>query len=176
MAADAKQGIELLQQRRATYAELGPAWPESVTEVLGQAVTLQEQIADLKQQLSATYSDAIESLDTDLLLREWKEAEESFWPKSWFGKRRIAALLVPTQSTAGEADHGKDLATWLRFAPYAGPLMNWSQGTSVLLFGKVLNLILCCSRLPSSSKKPSGFRKPTLTGSMMDFSWSSRAS
>ncbi|WP_354000742.1 DUF3320 domain-containing protein [Pseudomonas plecoglossicida] len=112
VAADAKQGIELLQQRRATYAELGPAWPESVTEVLGQAVTLQEQIADLKQQLSATYSDAIESLDTDLLLREWKEAEESFWPKSWFGKRRIAALLVPTQSTAGEADHGKDLATW----------------------------------------------------------------
>ncbi len=112
VVADAKQGIELLQQRRATYAELGPAWPESVTEVLGQAVALQGQIADLKQQLSATYSDAIESLDTDLLLREWKEAEESFWPKSWFGKRRIAALLAPTQSTTGDADHGKDLATW----------------------------------------------------------------
>ncbi|WP_236043219.1 hypothetical protein [Pseudomonas arcuscaelestis] len=109
---DAKQGIELLQKRRATWAELGPAWPESATDVLAQAVELLGQIADLKQRLSTTYSDAIESLDIDLLLSEWKEAEESFWPKSWFGKRRISALLASAQITAGEVDHGKDLATW----------------------------------------------------------------
>ncbi|XRA83939.1 DUF3320 domain-containing protein [Pseudomonas putida] len=110
--ADAKQGIELLQQRRTTFGELSPAWPESVTDVLAQAVALLGQIVELKQQLSATYGDTIESLDIDLLLREWKEAEEAFWPKSWFGKRRIAGLLAPSQTTAGEADHGKDLATW----------------------------------------------------------------
>jgi very-short-patch-repair endonuclease len=112
VVSDAKQSIELLQQRRATFAALGPAWPESVTEKLAQAVTLLGQIADLKQRLSASYSDSIESLDIDLLLREWKAAEQSFWPKSWFGKRRIAALLAPSQATTGEADHGKDLAIW----------------------------------------------------------------
>ncbi|CAK9890129.1 DUF3320 domain-containing protein [Pseudomonas fluorescens] len=112
VVTDAKQGIELLQKRRATWAELGPAWPESVTVVLAQAVELLGQIADLKQRLSTTYSDAIESLDIDLLLSEWKEAEESFWPKSWFGKRRISALLASAQITVGEVDHGKDLATW----------------------------------------------------------------
>ncbi|MNJ19099.1 ATP-dependent RecD-like DNA helicase [compost metagenome] len=112
VVTDAKQGIELLQKRRATWAELGPAWPESVTDVLAQAVELLGQIADLKQRLSTTYSDAIESLDIDLLLSEWKEAEESFWPKSWFGKRRISALLASAQITVGEVDHGKDLATW----------------------------------------------------------------
>lgn len=111
VVADAKQGIELLQQRRTTFGELSPAWPESVTDVLAQALALLGQIAEHKQQLSATYSDTIELLDIDLLLREWKEAEEAFWPKSWFGKRRIAGFLAPSQTTAGEADHGKDLAT-----------------------------------------------------------------
>ncbi|MFP3443590.1 MULTISPECIES: DUF3320 domain-containing protein [Pseudomonas] len=110
--ADAKQGIELLQQRRTTFGELSAAWPESVTDELAQAVALLGQIVELKHQLSATYGDVIESLDIDLLLREWKEAEEAFWPKSWFGKRRIAGLLAPSQTTSGEADHGKDLATW----------------------------------------------------------------
>lgn len=110
--ADAKQGIELLQKRRTTFGELSAAWPESVTDELAQAVALLGQIVELKHQLSATYGDVIESLDIDLLLREWKEAEEAFWPKSWFGKRRIAGLLAPSQTTSGEADHGKDLATW----------------------------------------------------------------
>ncbi|MNJ08899.1 ATP-dependent RecD-like DNA helicase [compost metagenome] len=113
VVADAKQGIDLLQQRRATSAELGPAWPEGVSDVLGQAVTLLGQVSDLKQQLSATYTDAIEALDTELLQREWKEADESFWPKSWFGMRRIAGLLAPMQTTTAEVDNGKDLATWV---------------------------------------------------------------
>lgn len=111
--AEAKQGIDLLQQRRATFVDLGSAWPENVTDVLGQAVTLLCQIDDLKHQLTASYVDAIEVLDTELLLREWKDAEESFWPKSWFGKRRIAGLLAPTQTSTGEVDNGKDLATWV---------------------------------------------------------------
>ncbi|QGZ31214.1 DUF3320 domain-containing protein [Stutzerimonas stutzeri] len=109
---DAKQGIDLLQQRRATYSELGPAWPERVTVVLAHAVALLGQISDLKRQLSVTYSDAIESLDVDLLMREWQEAEQSFWPKSWFAKRRIAALLAPSQKTPSEANCGEDLAVW----------------------------------------------------------------
>ncbi|NWD75738.1 DUF3320 domain-containing protein [Pseudomonas gingeri] len=113
VVADAKQGIDLLQQRRGIYAELCPAWPESVTDALGEAATLLGQIDDLKQQLSATYSDAVEALDVELLQREWKEAEESFWPKSWFAKRRIVGLLAPMQTTKGEPDNGQDLATWV---------------------------------------------------------------
>ncbi|MDD1507686.1 DUF3320 domain-containing protein [Pseudomonas sp. CNPSo 3701] len=109
---DAKQGIELLLQRRATHSELGPAWPERATVVLAHAVALLGQISDLKRQLSVTYSEAIESLDVDLLLREWQEAEQSFWPKSWFAKRRIAALLAPSQENPSEANCGEDLAVW----------------------------------------------------------------
>lgn len=112
VVAEAKQGIELLRQRRTTSAELSPAWPESATDVLAQALALIGQIVGLKQQLSATYSETIDTLDIDVLLAEWREAEVAFWPKSWLAKRRIAGLLAPSQSTAGEADYGKDLVTW----------------------------------------------------------------
>ncbi|MDE1164685.1 MAG: DUF3320 domain-containing protein [Pseudomonas sp.] len=113
VVSDAKQGMDLLQQRRLTDGELGPAWPESVTEVLAQALTLVGQINAHKQRLSATYSPAVDALDIDLLWREWKEADESFWPKSWLGKRRISGLMAPVQGDTGDADNGKDLAIWV---------------------------------------------------------------
>lgn len=111
--ADVKEGIDLLQQRRLIHSELSPAWPESVTEVLAQAVHLLGQMEELKQQLSATYSDAIDAVDIDLLWREWKEGNESFWPKSWLSKRRISALLAPMQTPEGEVDNYEDLSTWI---------------------------------------------------------------
>lgn len=111
--ADVKEGIDLLQQRRLIHSELSPAWPESATEVLAQAVHLLSQMEALKQQLSATYSDAIDAVDIDLLWREWKEGDESFWPKSWLSKRRISALLAPMQTPEGEVDNYKDLSTWI---------------------------------------------------------------
>jgi very-short-patch-repair endonuclease len=113
VAAQVKEGIDLLRQRHLIHAELSPAWPDSVTEVLAQAVQLLNQMEALKQQLNATYSDAIDATDVDLLSREWKEADESFWPKSWLGKRRISALLAPMQTAEGELDNGRELATWV---------------------------------------------------------------
>lgn len=113
VVAQVKEGIDLLQQRRLLHAELRPSWPESVTEVLAQAVQLLSEMEALKQQLNATYSDAIESVDVDLLWREWKDADESFWPKSWLGKRRISTLLAPMQTAEGEVDDGRELATWV---------------------------------------------------------------
>ncbi|RJX79051.1 DUF3320 domain-containing protein [Pseudomonas sp. LS-2] len=113
VVADAKQGIDLLQQRRASFSDLGPAWPQSVTDVLGQAVVLFGQVEALKAQLQATYAETIESIDVELLHREWIEAAEAFWPKSWFGKRRIAGLLAPVQTFEGEIDNAKELSTWV---------------------------------------------------------------
>ncbi|WP_342655688.1 DUF3320 domain-containing protein [Pseudomonas sp. F3-2] len=126
--ADAKQGIDLLQQRRATFTGLGPAWPPSVTDVLEQAVVLFGQVEDLQAQLQATYSDAIETIDVELLHREWTEAEEAFWPKSWFGKRRITGLLAPVQTFEGEIDNAKELATWVEIRTVRRAIDDLSPG------------------------------------------------
>ncbi|AZC90060.1 DNA helicase-related protein [Pseudomonas chlororaphis subsp. piscium] len=112
VVSEVKRGIDLLKQRRATFAELGPTWSQTATEVLHQALEMLSQIDGLKQQLTVNYGDAIEALDVELLQREWKEAEEAFWPKSWFGKRRIAGVMTSTQTATDEADVGKDLTTW----------------------------------------------------------------
>ncbi|MFJ2318772.1 DUF3320 domain-containing protein [Pseudomonas sp. NPDC087817] len=111
--ADVKRGVELVSQRRATFAELDSPWSPDVIEKLQQAVALLSQISELTQQLSVSYGEAIEALDVNQLQHEWNEASQAIWPKSWLGRRRIAALLKPIQITVGEADVGKDLAIWI---------------------------------------------------------------
>jgi very-short-patch-repair endonuclease len=113
VVSDAKRGLDLLRQRHSVLSELGPVWPHSTIGALQQALTMFGQIEALIQQLSVSYGDRIDELDVELMHRELKEAEDSFWPKSWLGKRRIAALLASMQSGQSEAATEKDLSVWI---------------------------------------------------------------
>jgi hypothetical protein len=58
---------------------------------------------------SAAYDDAtIPSIPLDDLDRRWREAVASFWPKSWFAKRKIRRLLQ-SYAADGVADPATDL-------------------------------------------------------------------
>ncbi|HHF0074069.1 TPA: DUF3320 domain-containing protein [Pseudomonas aeruginosa] len=88
-----QDGLELLEQ----HAQLTQSLPEPLAVsnmvVLSQAIKLFDEIAALRQCLSVSYTPGIEDLDVAALLGEWDRAEQSFWPKSWLGKRRIRQQL-----------------------------------------------------------------------------------
>lgn len=113
VTTDVKRGVELLLLRRKTFSELGNPWSADVIDKLQQAVAQLCHIDELTQKLSVSYGDAIETIDVTQLLHDWNEAEQAIWPKSWLGRRRITGLLSATQTTAGEADVGRDLNLWV---------------------------------------------------------------
>ncbi|QKZ04050.1 DUF3320 domain-containing protein [Pseudomonas eucalypticola] len=112
VVTQAKHALDLLQQRRETLEQVGPVWSESTQTVLTQAIGLLAQIAALRQQLSVNYADSVEALNIDQLQQQWNAAKATFWPKSWFAKRQIMAVLAATQAAPGELDAGKDLDIW----------------------------------------------------------------
>lgn len=59
--------------------------------------------------LSASYaSTSVSDIDADVMERQWREAEASFWPNSMLGKRKIQKLLQG-YAKHGTADPSRDL-------------------------------------------------------------------
>lgn len=113
VVADAKRAMDILQQRRSTVESLCPVWPPAVVDTLQNALERFGKIKELTDQLSVPYGDSIEALDVDQLHQDWLNADDSIWPKSWLGKRRVTASLGAAQAAVGEADVAKDLAIWI---------------------------------------------------------------
>lgn len=109
----ADEALALLQRRRETQAALGPTWTDEVLAATSHAIGLLEQLADLRRQLTVSYTDAVEALDVQQLLEHWLKAEQSFWPKSFFGMRKIRETLGKTASGHAATDVAKDLSTWI---------------------------------------------------------------
>ena len=110
----AEKGLSLLARRRALMSQLSPAWPVQTFETLSQAIEMLERIAEVTQELSVTYTDIIETLDVRELLRDWQSAEQSFWPKSLLGTRKVTKTLSTAVSGDAEPDVANDLHTWIQ--------------------------------------------------------------
>ncbi|WP_397453700.1 DUF3320 domain-containing protein [Pseudomonas sp. NA-150] len=109
----AEKGIGLLAQRATTLNELSATWPDHAFEYLSQAIEMLNRISKITGQLSATYTEAVEKLDVQQLLDDWKEAKDSFWPKSWIGARRVTGVLSEAISGETDPDVANDLFIWI---------------------------------------------------------------
>ncbi len=118
----AEKGLSLLARRRALMSQLSPAWPVQTFETLSQAIEMLERIAEVTRELSVTYTDIIETLDVRELLRDWQSAEQSFWPKSLLGTRKVTKTLSTAVSGDAEPDVANDLHAWIQIRDLRGKL------------------------------------------------------
>lgn len=107
--ASCQEGLQLLAVRRHTHAQLGTPWPFDVVEDMGKGLRLLDQIGEATRRLSVKYSDTVEQLNVHQLAREWRKAEESAWPMSWWRKRVIGKMVDAAVAGEGEANAGADL-------------------------------------------------------------------
>ena len=105
-----QRGLRLLSQFREVLAQLGRPWPQETRTELARGLDLLAKATEASDQLSVRYSDQVEHLNVVQLQRDWAKAEKAFWPVSWFGKRKIRAVLAATVAGEGESsDVAKDL-------------------------------------------------------------------
>lgn len=105
-------GLALLTEHRQTHAELGEPWPVRITVQLNQALDLLAQLDKHHAALSVPYGKTIEQLDVALLLHMWEQAEQTFWPKSWLGKRKVTAQLFKATTGGSQPNVANDLQHW----------------------------------------------------------------
>lgn len=103
------EGLKLLRSRRQTHAELRTPWPFDVVEDMGKGLRLLEQVGEATRRLSVKYSEAVEQLNVHQLAREWRKAEESSWPLSWWRKRAVAKMVEAAGAGEGAVNIGADL-------------------------------------------------------------------
>lgn len=117
---DARSLSQRLQEGAALvrrYAELNaqlsaPGSAPSVTAGNDGFDALLTQIAQHHAALSAPYGESIEQLDIAELQRMWEQAEQSLWPRSWLGKRKVEAQLSSATTSGSKPDVANDLLHW----------------------------------------------------------------
>ncbi len=105
-------GLALLTEHRQTHIELSEPWPARVTVQLNQALDLLAQLGEHHAALSVPYGKTIEQLDVAQLQQMWEQAEQTFWPKSWFGKRKVTAQLSSAITGGSQPNVANDLVHW----------------------------------------------------------------
>ncbi|MBV6782947.1 DUF3320 domain-containing protein [Xanthomonas campestris pv. trichodesmae] len=105
-------GLALLTEHRQTHAELGEPWPVRITVQLNQALGLLAQLSEHHAALSVPYGKTIEQLDVAQLQQMWEQAEQTFWPKSWLGKRKVTTQLSSATTGGSQPDVANDLQHW----------------------------------------------------------------
>ncbi|MCP1604216.1 DUF3320 domain-containing protein [Pseudomonas citronellolis] len=110
---ECQRGLGLLALHAELKAGLPQPWPVSSMILLNQGLELLSEVERVTQTLSVGYSDAIEALDVQALLKEWEQASKSIWPKSWLTQRRIRGQLANTQVSPASASVAEDLQRWI---------------------------------------------------------------
>src|SRR3546814_15985 len=105
-------GLALLIEHRRTHIELSQPWPVRITVQLNQALGLLAQLSEHHAALSVPYGETIEQLDVAQLQQMWEQAEQTFWPKSWLGKRKVTAQLSNSTTGGSQPDVANDLHPW----------------------------------------------------------------
>jgi hypothetical protein len=85
-----------------------------VVEDIGKGLRLLEEIAEGTRRLSVTYGDGVEALNIHQVSREWRQAEASVWPLSWWRKRTVAKILEATATGEGVVKVAEDLKLLVR--------------------------------------------------------------
>lgn len=109
--AQSTQGVQALIRWRESLTALPAPWPQDVTQELAQAIGLLERLKATRAKLSVKYQDAVETLNSHLLVRDWRAAQQAFWPASWFAKRKIKQTLLAYVTGEGEPNVGADVQT-----------------------------------------------------------------
>jgi len=109
VVAAAEQGLQLLRQRREIFVHLTQPWHADVTDELRKGLGLLNEIQQATQQLSVQYSEEVEQLNMNQILRQWAKAEKRMWPMSWFGKRKIRKQIDALVVGEVEPNVGKDI-------------------------------------------------------------------
>lgn len=108
-----QQGAALVRRHAELNAQLSALWSASSVTAGNDGVdTLLTQIAQHQAALSAPYDESIEQLDIAELQRMWEQAEQSLWPRSWLGKRKIEAQLSSATKSGLKPDVANDLQHW----------------------------------------------------------------
>jgi very-short-patch-repair endonuclease len=112
VVAACEQGLELLAEHQATRRQLSAPWSPRTVVLLNQGLACLAQLDQHRSALSVSYGEGIESLDVAQLQRDWEQAGQAFWPKSWLGRRKVKARLAATIVGQGAPDVGHDLQHW----------------------------------------------------------------
>lgn len=113
-SADRRQLLAALGQRVAPDARDVSVVPDLSEASLHKALHLLKAAVsdaqDARKSLSATYTaEALTEAPIDTLDMEWRAAQGKLWPFSWFGKRRVRAILR-SYAQAGDVDPTTDLS------------------------------------------------------------------
>lgn len=105
-------GLAALAEYRQIHAELGEPWAFHTAVQLNQGIKLLTRIAQHRSALSVRYGESIEKLDVAELQQMWQRAEQTFWPRSWLGKRKVTAQLSNAVLGGSQPDVAGDLQHW----------------------------------------------------------------
>ncbi|MDR1064213.1 MAG: DUF3320 domain-containing protein [Azoarcus sp.] len=109
--AACERGLETLAEHQTAYRQLSEPWPPH-TVLLNQGLELLARLERHRSALSVPYGEGIESLDVAQLQQDWKQAERTFWPRSWLGRRKVKTQLSAAITGQGVPDIGNDLQHW----------------------------------------------------------------
>lgn len=110
LTANVEAALGVLAHRREVHSALALPWPRETQDGLRKGIDLFEQIGKLEKRLSVRYTDGIEQLNVYQLQREFAKAEQSLWPMSWLGKRKVRQALEALVAGQGEPNVSADLA------------------------------------------------------------------
>lgn len=102
-----EKGIALLNERERLRATLPAPWPASLMAALEQGAGLIDLLAREERRLSVPYD--LSRVNASVVYADWQKAEQSIWPVSLLGKRRIVASLKSAVHGGGPPDPGADL-------------------------------------------------------------------
>ena len=112
LLAEYQHGLALLEEHQTIHRQLSVPWSEQTIQSVEKGLDVLDSLANHQAALSVAYNAQIEYVNIAEILQEWQQAIKTFWPMSWFGKRKIKALLAAATLNAQEPDIGNDLAHW----------------------------------------------------------------
>lgn len=107
--ADLSKVLTDAYRKQTSYA-LEPDGSDRI-EALEEAVTRLKSYAEAQSGLSCAYDPmAWRNLDGDEIAQQWREAEEAWWPKTFFAKRRVIKAMR-IAGAQGTPDPARDAST-----------------------------------------------------------------
>ncbi|WP_166831715.1 DUF3320 domain-containing protein [Thalassoroseus pseudoceratinae] len=83
------------------FAKLPAAASELATAIEG--------YQEARERAAANYDESLESIPIDDIDTQWRQAVASFWPMSWFARRKVTRLLQ-SYATSGQANPASDIS------------------------------------------------------------------
>jgi very-short-patch-repair endonuclease len=104
-----RAGLSLLTQYEMTISELSPVWTQDTCKRIRHGLELIDKHAEVASQLSAPYADNGKSLAVEQFKEDWEKAENTWWPKSWFGRKKVSSALSEIVNGKHKLDLPSDL-------------------------------------------------------------------